>query len=75
MSASAALPSPRTTSVPIQDVQVSAFRIPTESPESDGTFEWAATTIVVVEVHGGGAIDRTRLGLALKRADAEPYAT
>ena len=33
----------------IDRVGVSAFTVPTDSPESDGTFEWDSTTIVVVE--------------------------
>src|SRR6185503_3725543 len=36
------------------DVRVSAFSIPTATPESDGTLEWNATTLVLVEVEGGG---------------------
>ena len=35
-------------------VAASAYRIPTDGPESDGTFAWDATTLVVVEVEGGG---------------------
>jgi L-alanine-DL-glutamate epimerase-like enolase superfamily enzyme len=35
-------------------LEVSVFEIPTEGPESDGTFEWHSTTLVVVEVSGGG---------------------
>ena len=35
-------------------------RVPTDAPESDGTLAWDATTIVVVEVDGGGAA-RARL--------------
>jgi L-alanine-DL-glutamate epimerase-like enolase superfamily enzyme len=35
--------------------KVSAFRIPTDSPESDGTAEWDATTIVIVELTAAGA--------------------
>jgi L-alanine-DL-glutamate epimerase-like enolase superfamily enzyme len=31
-----------------------AFTVPTEAPESDGTLEWDSTTVVVVEVEGGG---------------------
>ena len=31
------------------------FRIPTDHPEADGTFAWDATTMVLVEVAGGGA--------------------
>ncbi len=38
----------------IDDLKVSAFKIPTESPEADGTYEWDSTTIVIVEVTGGG---------------------
>src|SRR5579875_2581491 len=34
--------------------EVAAYTIPTDGPESDGTLEWNATTIVVVEVPGGG---------------------
>jgi len=34
---------------------VSAFTVPTDGLESDGTFEWHATTIVVVEVEAAGA--------------------
>jgi L-alanine-DL-glutamate epimerase-like enolase superfamily enzyme len=31
-----------------------AFTIPTDKPEADGTFAWTSTTLVVVEVEGGG---------------------
>jgi L-alanine-DL-glutamate epimerase-like enolase superfamily enzyme len=41
--------------VPIESVAVSAFTVPTDRPESDGTFEWDETTAVVVEVAAGGA--------------------
>ncbi len=40
--------------VPVVSVKVSAFTIPTSSPEADGTLEWDATTIVIVEVEAGG---------------------
>ena len=40
----------------IARMQVSAFTIPTATPESDGTLEWNATTLVLVEVEGGGKI-------------------
>ncbi len=39
---------------PIRSLEVHAYRIPTDQPESDGTFEWHATTIVVVDVDAGG---------------------
>ena len=38
---------------PIAEVRASAFTIPTDRPESDGTLEWDATTLVVVEVMAG----------------------
>jgi L-alanine-DL-glutamate epimerase-like enolase superfamily enzyme len=38
----------------LERVVVSAYTVPTEEPESDGTLEWDSTTIVVVEVEGGG---------------------
>ena len=45
--------------VAVESLEVSAYEIPTEEPESDGTLEWDSTTIVVVEAHAG---DRTGLG-------------
>jgi L-alanine-DL-glutamate epimerase-like enolase superfamily enzyme len=39
---------------PIERLDVTAYTVPTDSPESDGTFEWDATTAVVVEAHAGG---------------------
>lgn len=38
---------------PIERIDVSAYRIPTDRPESDGTLEWDATTLVVVEATSG----------------------
>jgi L-alanine-DL-glutamate epimerase-like enolase superfamily enzyme len=38
----------------IERLDVAAYTVPTDSPESDGTFEWGATTAVVVEAHAGG---------------------
>jgi L-alanine-DL-glutamate epimerase-like enolase superfamily enzyme len=35
-------------------LEVSAFTVPTASPESDGTAEWNATTLVLVEIEAGG---------------------
>ncbi len=37
----------------IGNVQVDAYTVPTEAPESDGTLQWDATTIIVVEVTAG----------------------
>jgi L-alanine-DL-glutamate epimerase-like enolase superfamily enzyme len=39
--------------LPVERVEVSAFRIPTDAPESDGTLAWDATTLVYVEVFAG----------------------
>ena len=50
---------------PIEHVRVGAFRVPTDAPESDGTLEWRATTLVVVEVSSGG-----ETGLGYTYADA-----
>ena len=38
----------------IDRIDVSAYTIPTDFPESDGTFEWDSTTLILVEAHGGG---------------------
>jgi L-alanine-DL-glutamate epimerase-like enolase superfamily enzyme len=40
--------------VGVERLEVSAYEIPTDEHESDGTFEWDSTTIVVVEAHAGG---------------------
>jgi L-alanine-DL-glutamate epimerase-like enolase superfamily enzyme len=39
---------------PVESLAVSAFIVPTDEPESDGTAEWDSTTIVVVEARAGG---------------------
>jgi len=38
----------------IEGLDVSVFTVPTEEPESDGTLDWAETTVVVVEPLAGG---------------------
>jgi len=40
----------------IDRLLASAYRIPTAEPESDGTFEWDSTTLVLVELSAGDAI-------------------
>jgi L-alanine-DL-glutamate epimerase-like enolase superfamily enzyme len=52
-------------STPITSLRVSAYDIPTETPEADGTYEWDSTMIVIVEVTGGG-----KQGLGYSYADA-----
>jgi L-alanine-DL-glutamate epimerase-like enolase superfamily enzyme len=44
----------RRSRIPIDALAVSAFRIPTDRPESDGTLSWTSTTLVVVRARGGG---------------------
>ncbi len=39
----------------IEHQAVSAFRVETDFPESDGTLEWNATTVIVVELSAGDA--------------------
>ncbi|HZZ93804.1 MAG TPA: enolase C-terminal domain-like protein [Usitatibacter sp.] len=39
---------------PIEAVEVRAYTVPTDAPESDGTFEWNATTLVVAGIRAGG---------------------
>ena len=45
-------------------VEVSAYRVPTDAPESDGTYTWDHTTLVVVEAASGG-----RRGVGYSYAD------
>ena len=40
--------------IPIEQVDVSAFTVPTAEPESDGTLKWDSTTVVLVEARAGG---------------------
>jgi L-alanine-DL-glutamate epimerase-like enolase superfamily enzyme len=46
----------RSAAVPVERVAVSAYRIPTDRPESDGTARWAATTLVLAEIEAGGTV-------------------
>ncbi|HZY72774.1 MAG TPA: enolase C-terminal domain-like protein [Edaphobacter sp.] len=41
---------------PIDKVEASAYTIPTDAPEGDGTFLWDSTTLVLCEVQAGGSI-------------------
>lgn len=40
--------------IPIENVKTSAYTVPTETPEADGTIEWDSTTIVIVQIEAGG---------------------
>lgn len=39
---------------PIGPITASAYTIPTDAPEADGTFAWQETTLVIVTVEAGG---------------------
>jgi L-alanine-DL-glutamate epimerase-like enolase superfamily enzyme len=52
---------------PVESLVVSAFTVPTDAAESDGTAEWDSTTIVVVEARAG---DETGLGYTYAPAAA-----
>ncbi|HLY42787.1 MAG TPA: enolase C-terminal domain-like protein [Terracidiphilus sp.] len=43
----------------INRVDVSAYSIPTDAPEGDGTFKWNSTTLIICEIHAG---DETGIG-------------
>jgi L-alanine-DL-glutamate epimerase-like enolase superfamily enzyme len=49
----------------VERLAVSAYEIPTDEPESDGTLEWDSTTLVLVEVSAG-----PETGLGFTYADA-----
>jgi len=36
--------------VPVKSLGVSAYKIPTDAPEADGTIQWNSTTLVLVEI-------------------------
>ena len=42
--------------IPIESVDVSAYSIPTDAPESDGTLAWDSTVLVLVSVQAGGQV-------------------
>jgi len=51
--------------VRIEHGQAGAYTIPTDKAEADGTMQWTSTTLVVVEVSGGG-----QTGLGYTYSDA-----
>ncbi|HEX4086372.1 MAG TPA: enolase C-terminal domain-like protein [Chthoniobacteraceae bacterium] len=51
----------------IRQVSTTAYTIPTDRPESDGTFEWTSTTMVLVEILAG---DKSGLGFSYTDATA-----
>ncbi len=46
----------RSSIVPVEALRVSTYTVPTDRPESDGTLEWHATTLVLVEAGAGDQI-------------------
>src|SRR5581483_5302217 len=48
----------------IEHIHVSVYTVPTETPESDGTFQWDKTSLVLVEALAGG-----KTGLGFSYAD------
>ena len=38
----------------VESLEVSAYTVPTDSPESDGTLRWDSTTIILAEATAGG---------------------
>lgn len=38
----------------VERIEVSAYKIPTDYPEADGSYSWDATTLVLVEATAGG---------------------
>jgi L-alanine-DL-glutamate epimerase-like enolase superfamily enzyme len=55
------MPSP----IRIDRITPSAYSIPTDAPESDGTLEWHATTLVLVHIDAGG-----KTGIGYSYADS-----
>ncbi|HEX4011880.1 MAG TPA: enolase C-terminal domain-like protein [Solirubrobacteraceae bacterium] len=54
---------------PIDAVRAAAYRIPTERPESDGTLNWDAVTLVVAHADAGG---HTGIGYSYTDTGAAP---
>jgi L-alanine-DL-glutamate epimerase-like enolase superfamily enzyme len=56
-----------TAHIQIRSVRASAYTVPTDLPEADGTASWTATTLVLVHAEGGG---RTGMGYTYTHACA-----
>jgi L-alanine-DL-glutamate epimerase-like enolase superfamily enzyme len=41
---------------PIEEITTAVYRIPTSQPETDGTFRWESTTLVVVHARAGDRV-------------------
>ena len=58
-----------TSGITIDRIEVSAYTVPTDFPESDGTLQWNSTTLVLVHAHAAN-----KVGLGYTYADT-PTAT
>ncbi|MGP9822261.1 enolase C-terminal domain-like protein [Salinarimonas sp. NSM] len=56
--------------VPVDALEVRAYRIPTDAPEADGTLDWDATTLVVVTASAGGVRGNQVRGMGYAYTDA-----
>ena len=45
-----------TSDISVAKVDVSAYTIPTDAPEGDGTLRWDSTTLIICEIHAAGEI-------------------
>jgi L-alanine-DL-glutamate epimerase-like enolase superfamily enzyme len=52
-------------SLPVTELRAHVYRIPTDAPEADGTFQWNATTLVMARLEAGG-----ETGIGYTYADA-----
>ena len=57
------------TEAPIEIIEPRVFRIPTETPEADGTLDWDSTTLLLVTAKAGG---ETGIGYSYTGAAASP---
>lgn len=48
------MPTKPTEGVAIERLEASAYRVPTDAPEADGTIAWTSTTLVLARVAAGG---------------------
>src|SRR5215510_470408 len=54
----------------IERLKVSAYTVPTDFPESDGTIEWNSTTLVLVEI---SAANKTGIGYTYAAAASADF--
>ncbi len=52
-------------SAPVTTLRAHAYRIPTDAPEADGTFQWNTTTLILARLEAGGEV-----GIGYTYADA-----